>query len=230
VRRDAIRWLAGLLGTVLVVVSSSAGVRGGFSQLPQASSLPSEVSAFAADFSRWNAAHSDLFLRILETTPAAERGAIGLRLFWLWLLNPWGDAFHGVPPSSGGLVGSLTAPPIAGLSEAGAPSFALNGGTGQSEIENSSGNVWSPSDPLPQYGTPNNGAGTESNLSVLPPLSNEPPALTDPVAVPEPAAITLLAVGGLGLLLVRKLRNPNATARYGRPGAANLTTTLPTIG
>lgn len=191
-RRDSHRWMTGVLGIVLVLLlASSAPVQAGYTEPGQSGSLMGEVSAFMGDFSQWNAIHDGLPMKVLAMVPAADESGAILFLFWLWLHDPQG--MGGSPISAGDPnpfpVGSI--------------------GLGQN------GN-----DPPPTGGNNSNGnSGSSLGLNDPPPSNNPPSSGGDPelggnsgptpgaAPVPEPPSFTLMAVGGIGLLVGWRLRS-----------------------
>jgi hypothetical protein len=190
---------------MLVLVCSSAPVSGSYTPLPQSLSLPEAASTFAADFGRWNAGHDGMFLHLLQATPASQRGEILMRLFWLWLLNPWGDTVHGAPTSASP-VDWLPRATIVGHPLGDPPSLPLNGGEDLPGTVPPSESGLSQGDPLPLDSTSSNGPVLVGDPLETLPTSEEASQLSDSVAAPEPATLLLLGTGGIALLIVRRRR------------------------
>jgi len=225
-RRAIVRRMSGSLGMVLaLIISSSATVRGGYSPPSQASSLLGEAVAFVADFGQWNTSHDELPLQFLQMTPAHDRGEAAIVLFWLWLHDAASLLDNGASLSSllsstnasnlrtpndpiGSTVGSIGI----GTTDNGSPTSLSNGGGDDKTSHTSnSGSILALNNPPMHNGDDDGqfGGGDKSSPGSSHP-SGSTKLLIDPV--PEPRGLTLLFVGGIGLLLgwwmrVRKLSN-----------------------
>lgn len=203
-QRNTVRWLTGGLGTILALVVSSNVVLGGYTTPNQTGNLMGEVSAFVGDFGSWNASMNNLPEQFLASTPSSQQGGAIVMLFWLWLqeggMGPGGNGhsssqsgsttISGSPLPSGNPTGSIGAGQLGNgsFSNAGNDPAGLGGNGGSSSL-------------LSQLPASSGGSGNQ--FGSIPPLggtgggSGETPFAD----APEPASLTLLAIGGSGMLM-----------------------------
>lgn len=193
-RRDALRRMIWILGiTFAFMLALSTPAHAGYTEPGTSGSLLGEASAFMSDFGQWNSIHGGLPMKVLSMVPAAEEGNAVLFLFMMWLHDPQG--FGGMSSASGSTSGS---------SSAGGPGTVPVGTVGAGSAPLSSGGSSGSSLGL---NNPNGGSGGSSGgspgLGGLSPQTG--PGPFDPA--PEPASVTLLAVGGFGLLMGWRARS-----------------------
>lgn len=209
-QRDIIRWLTGGLGTILALVVTSTVAQGGYTTPNQTGNLMGEVSSFVSDFGSWNASMNNLPEQFLASTPSSQQGGAIVLLFWLWLqeggMGPGGNGHASsqsgsttisgspLPPSSGNAPGSI------GAGQSGNGSFS-NGGNDPAGL---GGNGASSSllSQLPSSGGSGNQFGNAPPLGGTGGGSGETPFAD----APEPASLTLLAIGGGGMLMGLRIR------------------------
>lgn len=205
-QRDNVRWLTGGLATILALVVSSTVALGDYTTPNQTGNLMGEVSAFVGDFGSWNASMNNLPEQFLASTPTSQQGNAVVMLFLLWLQEGgMGSAGQGSASSHSGST-TLSGAPLP--SPSGNPSGSivsgqLNGGlpsNGGNDPPGLGGNSGSSSF-LSQL--PSSSGGSGNQLGSIPALggtgggSGESPF----DATPEPASVTLLAIGGSGMLM-----------------------------
>ncbi len=200
-RRDALRRMIGILGiTFAFMLALSTPAHAGYTQPGTSGSLLGEAAAFISDFSQWNNIHGGLPMKVLSMVPAADEGNAVLFLFMMWLHDPQG--FGGMSSGSGSTSGSSSSGgpgtvPVGTVGAGSAPlSASGSGGSGSSlGLNNGGGNGGS--------------TGGSPGLGGFSPQTGAGPSV-DPA--PEPASLTLLAVGGFGLLMGWRARSrkPNS--------------------
>lgn len=199
-RRDALRRMAGILGlTLALLIASTTPVHAGYTQPGSSGSLLGEVSAFIGDFNQWNSARNGLPMQVLSMVPASEESQAVLFLFMMWLRDPLGmgastaSSGNGSSSNANGPGGTGGAVPVGtfGMGQNGNNSPSSNGGS----------SLGSPS--------PQNGGGTGGSPLVGGGGGGPTPA-ADPT--PEPASFTLLAVGGVGLLMGWRKRSRKSSS------------------
>lgn len=188
-------WWTVLQGMIvgLLLFASSAPLQSGYCP-PQSSSLLGEISTFVADFGSWNAKNDDVPFRIWENTPEANKGETLVWLFWAWLhAEPLPSAFPISPPSWNNPFDTVIGCIALGQFGENPPTCPPDGGKDPPGLGDNDGNTWPPKDPPPPT---SNDPPPQSNGS-----SGDPPGVPSVDPVPEPAALTLLAVGGIELLM-----------------------------
>lgn len=193
------RWLARGVGTTLALLVATTFAHGDYSPPSQAGGILGEFAAFVGDFGQWNANQNNMPMQVLQITPTAQEPQAVLLLFWLWLQEggagngSGGNASHmgqGSPNGSilagqsgnGSTLGNGTSDPP-GLGGKGGGSSLLSGSSSGSSGDSFGGS--------PVSGVSAGGAGGSAT-----PFAD----------APEPASVTLLAVGGAGLLMGRWVR------------------------
>lgn len=219
-RHNIVHWLAGSLGTLLALVLSSPVVEGGYTPPSHSGSLLGEVSTFVGDFGQWNASLGNRPMQLLQMTPDEFKIDSAVWLFFVWMNGGSGDTQKELTQLS-----SLFTPPAPGK-QGDSPSGTMAWG------QLKEGPPWSASnqkDDPPGIGanngkgsvlgglltpitllSPNTGGNTgQQSGTEQPSLSNGGNSGATPLApdpAPEPASVTLLAVGGAGLLMGRWMR------------------------
>lgn len=85
-QRSTIRGMMSGTGLALILLlASSASVRGDSVPPSQSGSLFGELFSFVGDFGAWNTKHGNMPLEIMEIVPVQDEGTAFLMLFWMWL-------------------------------------------------------------------------------------------------------------------------------------------------